>query len=509
MKLWLKQTLITLAVILLSVSLCLYFFVAKETDGLIQQAIQNGERDAAVFCDHLSTLDRTSSTSYDADGVARQSLIQYTFSTYAHLLQSGDCSWSLVMDGRYFYNTAVHDPLNVLPMAEEIITASRIVETGGTHLLISAQNMTVLQTPVTVYRTANIDETYRHIDDLTRMAQLSLLGCLLLCGVLLPLILRKTLKPLRKLTRVSEKIAGGDYALRSQIHTGDEVGDLSRSFDHMAETVEQKISDLEETARRREMLLGALTHEMKTPMTAIIGFSGSLLSMPLTEEGRLEAAHEINEAAKRTERLSQKMMQLISMQENPVVLKKAIDAKELLEKVCATMEPAAREKGIRLETAIQKPSPGGECGPRSGSDEVEQQNTSSVTCGDSFPSRGSLWGDPDLLFSLLTNFTDNAIKASPENSVIQLFAGSVNNESQIVSAIDQGSGIPADQIALVTEPFYRVDKARSRKLGGAGLGLSLCQMIAQAHGGRLDIQSEVGKGTTISMIWPMEEKDNE
>jgi len=475
MKLWLKQTLITLAVILLSVSLCLYLFVAKETDGLIQQAIQNGERDTSVFCDHLSTLDRTSSTSYDADGVARQSLIQYTFSTYAHLLQSGDCSWSLVMDGRYFYNTAVHDPLNVLPMVEEIITASRIVETGGTHLLISAQNMTVLQTPVTVYRTANIDETYRHIDDLTRMAQLSLLGCLLLCGVLLPLILRKTLKPLRKLTQVSEKIAGGDYGLRSQIQTGDEVGDLSRSFDHMAETVEQKISDLEETARRREMLLGALTHEMKTPMTAIIGFSGSLLSMPLTEEGRLEAAHEINEAAKRTERLSQKMMQLISMQENPMVLKKAIDAKELLKKVCTALTPAAKEKQIKLQTKLQT---------------------------------DILTGDPDLLFSLLTNFTDNAIKASPENTVICLTADT-SNALQTVSVIDQGSGIPADQIALVTEPFYRVDKARSRKLGGAGLGLSLCQMIAQAHDGRLDIQSEVGKGTTISMIWPVEEKDNE
>ena len=475
MKLWLKQTLITLAVILLSVSLCLYFFVAKETDGSIQQAIQNGERDAAVFCDHLSTLDRTSSTSYDADGVARQSLIQYTFSTYAHLLQSGDCSWSLVMDGRYFYNTAVHDPLSVLPMVEEIITASRIVETGGTHLLISAQNMTVLQTPVTVYRTANIDETYRHIDDLTRMAQLSLLGCLLLCGVLLPLILRKTLKPLRKLTRVSEKIAGGDYGLRSKIQTGDEVGDLSRSFDHMAEAVEQKISDLEETARRREMLLGALTHEMKTPMTAIIGFSGSLLSMPLTEEGRLEAAHEINEAAKRTERLSQKMMQLISMQENPMVLKKAIDAKELLEKVCTALTPAAKEKQIKLQTKLQT---------------------------------DILTGDPDLLFSLLTNFTDNAIKASPENTVICLTADT-SNGLQTVSVIDQGSGIPADQIALVTEPFYRVDKARSRKLGGAGLGLSLCQMIAQAHGGRLEIQSEVEKGTMISMIWPMEEKGNE
>lgn len=475
MKLWLKQTLITLAVILLSVSLCLYLFVAKETDGLIEEAIQNGERDTAVFCDHLSTLDRTSSTSYDADGIARQSLIQYTFSTYAHLLQSGDCSWSLVMDGRYFYNTAVHDPLNVLPMAEEIIIASRIVETGGTHLLISAQNMTVLQTPVTVYRTANIDETYRHIDDLTRMAQLSLLGCLLLCGVLLPLILRKTLNPLRKLTQVSEKIAGGDYALRSQIHTEDEVGDLSRSFDHMADTIEQKISDLEDTARRREMLLGALTHEMKTPMTAIIGFSGSLLSMPLTEEGRLEAAHEIHEAAKRTERLSQKMMQLISMRENPVMLKKTIDARELLDKVCAALEPTAKEKDIAFKTEAQA---------------------------------DTLTGDADLLFSLLTNLTDNAIKASPEHAIIRLAASRGRNQ-QSLSVIDQGSGIPADKIALVTEPFYRVDKARSRKLGGAGLGLSLCQMIAQAHGGRLEIQSEIGKGTVISMIWPLEEKHHE
>lgn len=475
MKLWLKQTLITLAVILLSVSLCLYFFVAKEANGLIQQAIQNGERDTAVFCDHLSTLDRTSSMSYDTGGIARQSLIQYTFSTYAHLLQTGACSWSLVMDGRYFYNTAVNDPLTVLPVTEEIITASRIVETDGTHLLISTQNMTVLQMPVTVYRTANIDETYRHIDDLTRMAQLSLIGCLLLCGVLLPLILQKTLKPLRKLTRVSKKIAGGEYNLRSQIKTGDEVGELSRSFDHMAAIVEQKISDLEETARRREILLGALTHEMKTPMTAIIGFSGSLLSIPLTEEGRLEAAHEIHEAAKRTERLSQKMMQLISMQENPVVLNKTMDTQELLDKVCVAMESAAKEKDIAIEVEAQA---------------------------------DTLTGDADLLFSLFTNLTDNAIKASPEHTVIRLTASREEGQ-QSLSVIDQGSGIPADKIALVTEPFYRVDKARSRKLGGTGLGLSLCQMIAQAHDGRLEIQSEIGKGTAISMIWPLEEKHHE
>ena len=165
------------------------------------------------------------------------------------------------------------------------------------------------------------------------------------------------------------------------------------------------------------------------------------------------------------------MMQLISMRENPVVLKKSIDARELLEKVCAALESAAKEKDIAFKTEARA---------------------------------DTLTGDADLLFSLLTNLTDNAIKASPEHAVIRLAASREENH-QALSVIDQGSGIPADKIALVTEPFYRVDKARSRKLGGAGLGLSLCQMIAQAHGGRLDIQSEVGKGTAISMVWPVEE----
>ena len=292
MKLWLKQTLVTLAVILLSVSMCLYHFVAQETDQLIQQAIQSGARDTAVFCDHLSTLERTS-TAYDMDIITRQALIQYKFSTYAHLLQTGDCMWSLVMDGQYYYNTASCQPMETLPMAEDAVAASRIVERGGTHLLISAQTMSVLQMPLTVYRAANIESTYQHINDLTCAEQLSLLGCLLLCGVLLPLMLRKTLAPLRKLAQISDKIACGAYELRVNISADDEVGELARAFDHMADTVEQKIADLEDTARRRELLLGALTHEMKTPMTAIIGFSGSLLSMPLTEEGRMEAAYEI------------------------------------------------------------------------------------------------------------------------------------------------------------------------------------------------------------------------
>ena len=477
MKLWLKQTLVTLTAVLISVSLCLYWYVSRETDLLIRQAKENGERNVKLTCDYLSmaAAERSAFTAYDVDELTHRAMIQYTFSNTAFSLQTTDTAWSLAMDGRYYFNTASCDPLHSLPMAGDTGAASRIVKSGEKHWLITGKTMIVLYTPITVYCTENIEETYRHIDGLVRLAQLSLVGCLFLCALLLPLILRRTLAPLGRLTRVSEKIAAGEYGLRSRIETGDEVGDLSASFDHMAETLEQKIADLEDTARRREMLLGALTHEIKTPMTAIIGFSDSLLSMPLTEESRLEAAHEIHEAARRTERLSQKMMQMISLKENPAVTQKSLSTRDLMEKVCAALDAAAKKKGIRIQTEIK---------------------ADAVT------------GDQDLLFSLLSNLLDNALKASPENGEVRLTVKKYMG-IQMLAVTDRGSGIPADQIALVTEPFYRVDKARSRRLGGAGLGLSLCRMIAQAHGGLLDIQSEIGKGAVLSMIWPEVKKEHE
>ena len=177
----------------------------------------------------------------------------------------------------------------------------------------------------------------------------------------------------------------------------------------------------------------------------------------------MEAAHEIHEAALRTERLSQKMMQLITMTDCPVLVWQSIDAAKLAETVEKATRPMLESRGVRL--AVRR-----EC--------------------------EALRGDADLLTSLLTNLVDNAAKASPAGSVITLTVAPWE-----LAVADEGSGIPPEQIPLVTEPFYRVDKARSRKLGGAGLGLSLCRMIAEAHGGELRIESELGRGTTIAMTW--------
>lgn len=102
------------------------------------------------------------------------------------------------------------------------------------------------------------------------------------------------IETLETLSHVAGRIAEGGYSLRSNILTEDEVGALSRSFDRMADTVEEKISRLEKTNKNQQLLIGALTHELKTPMTAIIGFSDSLLTMPLSEEEKAEALEQIN-----------------------------------------------------------------------------------------------------------------------------------------------------------------------------------------------------------------------
>lgn len=474
MKLWIKQTLLALLFILFSVSACLYYFVALQTGSLIDTARENGGRNLDAFLGNLSTLDRTNTIAYDADETTKTALIQYTFATYARVLQNNECAYSLAQDGKYLYNVSPRDPREYLSLTEDAVSMSRIVMLDEKPWLMIATEREILSTQITIYYVQDISSTYHAIDNLTRAAQTALLCCLLLSGMILPLILRRTLKPLRKLTHISEQIAGGQYALRAELQTGDEVGELSRSFDQMAETVEQKILTLEDTAKRRELLLGALTHEMKTPMTAIIGFSDSLLSMPLTEEGRLEAAHEIHEAAVRTERLSQKMMQMISITDGPTLVKKMISTDALFAQVQESVTPMLDDKGLSLRL---------------------KQRLSLVE------------GDGDLLTSLLTNLIDNAAKASAVGKQITLSAFAKNGEACLQVA-DEGAGIPADKVPLVTEPFYRVDKARSRKMGGAGLGLSLCQMIVQAHGGRLEIESELGSGTTVRACLPMNTKED-
>ena len=248
-----------------------------------------------------------------------------------------------------------------------------------------------------------------------------------------------------------------------RVRSGDEVGKMAVVFNKMADQVERQVEELEEVSERRKQLLGSLTHELKTPMTSIIGYSDTLLHVKISEEQQKKALEHINEECKRLERLSGKMMNLIGMYNNESIHFEEYPVQELLNRVEVLERYHVAENGMYLN----------------------------LSC-----SMGTLPMDVDLMESLLVNLIDNAIKASREGDTIDVFA--VNDR---ITVRDWGKGIPPEEIPKITEAFYMIDKSRSRKAGGVGLGLALCKQIAALHHGHLEIESWLDDGTSISVVF--------
>ncbi len=283
---------------------------------------------------------------------------------------------------------------------------------------------------------------------------------LLCAGAAIALLSRWLTRPLARLTRASESVAAGAYDMRTDIASGDEIGALSRSFDTMAAAVEEKIAALELSVRQREDFMAAFTHELKTPMTTVIGYADTLRSIRCSPQEQRAAAGYIFSEAKRLETLSEKLLQLLGLREGapalrPVALDDVFDAAETA--LAPAFAPA-------LTLDIRR-APGVE-----------------------------VYGDLSLLTDLLYNLAQNAARAKPKDGCVHI-GWRARGEDVEIAVRDTGCGIPAELIARVTEPFFMVDKSRARAGGGSGVGLALCEKIAELHGGPLAIQSALGEGT--------------
>ena len=280
-------------------------------------------------------------------------------------------------------------------------------------------------------------------------------------------VARQNGEPLAVLTDAGQQIAAGDYARRTALHTGDEIETLSASFDKMADAVQEKIADLEADVQKREDFVGAFTHELKTPMTSIIGYADILAAMQTDPDEQREAAAAIAHEGRRLESLSHKLLALLGLAECPLT-PAAVPLAALWPRLHAACP------GVNLRTPAA-PAP-------------------------------TVQGDADLLLDLLCNLVQNAAKASKPGAPVVVLC-TADADTATLTVADRGCGIPPDQLARVTEPFYMVDKSRARRQGGSGLGLALCQRIAAAHDGTLKIESEPGKGTRVSVTLPLWKKE--
>ncbi|MFG6384021.1 MAG: HAMP domain-containing histidine kinase, partial [Lachnospiraceae bacterium] len=212
----------------------------------------------------------------------------------------------------------------------------------------------------------------------------------------------------------------------------------------------------------QRQLIGSMSHELKTPLTAIKGYSETLLSVKLSKEQEEKALNYINQESGRLSRLSEKMMELTRLYEPECkITMQTISIEALFENVENSVKQRLEEKGLLL---------------------VREGNYLGK----------KLNADSDLMTSFLLNLINNSIMASESGSHIYLGADDTS-----IWVRDEGSGIPKEELEKVRKAFYRVDKSRSRKSGNMGLGLALCDQIAMVHHGRMKIESEVGKGTKI------------
>ena len=288
--------------------------------------------------------------------------------------------------------------------------------------------------------------------------------------VVMYFIASRLTKPIRILMRATKKMASGDYSYRAKQISNDELGLLTQDFNHMSEALEQTIDQLEDEVQAREDFVGAFAHELKTPLTSIIGYADMLRSRKLDEEKSLLSANYIYTEGKRLETMSLRLLDIIvTKKEGAKILK--VPVSSLFEYLRSMFMP----------------------------------NESMEFYFDY--AEAYVLADVSLIQTVLVNLLDNACKASDADGRIEI-KGSSEPEGYRFTVRDYGIGIPEEELSKITQAFYMVDKSRSRSRNGAGLGLALCTEILALHESKLEIASTSGEGTTVGFLLAEVGKEN-
>ena len=273
--------------------------------------------------------------------------------------------------------------------------------------------------------------------------------------------------PIRNLTHAAQALAkhtGQEIPL--PVARRDEIGALAQAFSDMQEAIQTRENKLRDESNSRQALLDALAHEMRTPLTSLLG-NARLLQGELPTEERKRIADSMAREIYRLSDMDQQLMKLTNLRHGEIE-PETVSVLSILNDTAERLNQQADEITIEV---------------------TGQDNT--------------LYGDHELLSLLSDNLTANAIHASEPGMKITLVA-----EPHGFSVQDQGIGMTEETLQRACEPFWKADKARTRQHGGAGLGLSLCQRIAELHHGTLSFESSPGAGTKVTFTTSIQPVDD-
>lgn len=284
-------------------------------------------------------------------------------------------------------------------------------------------------------------------------------------------LLKYIFAPLEKISCVSKKIAEGEYKEKLDIKGGNEIAEVVESFNTMSDKIQNQMQSLKGYAEEKQRLIDDMAHELGTPLTAIYGYAEYMLNTHVNEEDKYTFLNYILLESRRLKNISENLLDIAVMREEKEISMQKIDIEQLFRKVHQTESIKLRDKQIQFSYTR----------------EIDD-----------------LQGNEDLIQSLVMNLLDNAIKASHSKGTIVMSAY-LNEGKKVIEIKDNGKGMTKEQLMHVKEAFYRVDKSRSRKEGGNGLGLALCDQIAKKHHAKLVIDSQLGEGTVVQVIFNRDE----
>jgi signal transduction histidine kinase len=269
-------------------------------------------------------------------------------------------------------------------------------------------------------------------------------------------------QPLRDMAQAARRMEAGDYHQRVETRSRDEVGQLADAFNGMS-------AELEGVERLRRDLVANVSHELKTPISALRAHLENLLDG--VEQANPETLQIMLVQSERLGRLVEQLLDLSRLESGDVPL----------DRQAVPIGPLVREVLSEIEVA----SPG------------SRVNVHSAIPGDIPPALA----DRERVHQVLFNLLDNAVRFTPEGGRVEVSA-SRNNGSVEVRVADDGVGIPAEHLPRLFERFYRVDESRSRDDGGTGIGLAIARSVIEAHGGRIWAESEPGRGSVFAFELP-------
>ncbi|MGI6537984.1 MAG: ATP-binding protein [Caldicoprobacterales bacterium] len=277
--------------------------------------------------------------------------------------------------------------------------------------------------------------------------------------ILLYFISRRFSKPLTEMNEISREIATGNFKRRVKVKTRDEVGQLAVNFNAMADS-------LEKLELMRRSFVANVSHELRSPLTSMRGYIQGVLDHAISGEGQEKYLKIALEETERMNRLINDLLDLSQIQTGNFSMQfKVVDINEIIRRILIEREDRILDKNMDVDVDFEK---------------------------DVFLVKG----DPDRLKQVVINLMDNAIKYNREGGLLSIKTWQ-HKENVYVKIADEGPGISKEEIAHIWEPFYQVDKSRTQKKGGVGLGLSIVKKIIEAHDQKIWLNSQEGKGSAF------------